>query len=102
MDLMLVYVTVPDKTLAENLAESAIRAGLAAGANISGPCHSFYRWQGEIKSADEWQIFFQTGTFKALCEHLSGLHPHLTPCIIGMKLEAGHADFLDWIAKAGF
>ena len=98
---MLVYVTVPDRETAYELAQGAVASGVAAGANISGPCHSVYRWQGKVKSAPEWQIFFQTSAFDALASHLASLHPHITPCIIGMKLDAGLPAFLEWIADSG-
>lgn len=98
---MLAYVTVPDREIALALARSAVETGMAAGANISGPCHSIYRWKGEVKSAPEWQIFFQTSDFGKLASHLATRHPHLTPCIIGMKLDAGLPSFLDWIKSSG-
>lgn len=98
---MLAYVTVPDREIALTLARSAVETGVAAGANISGPCHSIYRWQGAINNAEEWQIFFQTSDFDKLARHLAARHPHLTPCIIGMNLDAGLPSFLDWIKYAG-
>ncbi len=98
---MLVYVTVPEESAALELARGAVCAGLAAGANIAGPCRSIYRWQGEIREAREWQIFFQTSAFKSLAAFLAKLHPHVTPCIIGLKLDAGHPAFLDWINSSG-
>lgn len=98
---MLVYVTVPVRQIALELAQSAVAAGVAAGANVSGPCHSVYRWQGEVRSADEWQIFFQTSTFNALAAHLAGRHPHITPCIIGMNLAAGLPAFIEWVKNSG-
>lgn len=98
---MLVYVTAPDKEMAFSLARSSIEAGLAAGANVSGPCHSVYRWQGEIRETEEWQIFLQTAAFSALMQHIKGLHPHIVPCIVGLQIGTGNQDFLDWINMAG-
>ena len=32
---------------------SSVEERLAACANILGPCHSIYRWQGKVEEADE-------------------------------------------------
>lgn len=95
--MQLVYITVPDHENALALARGMVECGLAAGANVAGPVTSFYRWQGEIRKADEWQIFAQTDNFAGLRDWAAERHPHLVPCIVGIDIAVGHAAFLNWI-----
>lgn len=96
---LLVYITVPEKSEAFDLAREMIERRLAAGANITGPAHSFYRWQGKVCEAEEWQIFAQTSrsTYADLQEYVKSRHPHVVPCIIAAEITSGHRPFLDWI-----
>lgn len=96
---LLVYITMPEKSSALTLAQGLVENHLAAGANVAGPVQSFYRWQGTVRSAEEWQIFAQTGkaTFPALENWVLAHHPHKVPCIIAASLIDGHGPFLNWI-----
>lgn len=97
----LVYITAPDHATAKMLAEGLIREGLAAGANITGPAESIYRWLGEIRRAQEWQIFIQTADAATLTAWVSARHPHQVPCIIALPISGGFGPFLDWIRENG-
>lgn len=96
---LLIYITAPDQATALALAQGLVEASLARGANISGPIHSVYHWQGEIREKEEWQLFLQAdeGKFDLLTEYVKARHPYKTPCIIGMEIKRGHKDFLEWI-----
>lgn len=97
--LLLTYITVPEREVALKLASEMVRLKLAAGANVTGPVHSFYRWRGELCEADEWQIFVQTraGVFQDLKMWLLSEHPHHVPCIISANIVCGNDEFLAWI-----
>lgn len=98
---LLVYITVPDITQAEELAGELVAAHLAAGVNVAGPVLSIYRWQGGIHKAREWQLFVQTGSYAGLEAFVLEHHPHLVPCIIGFNIACGNKPFLEWIDTAG-
>lgn len=96
---LLVYITAPEKATALALARGLVENRLAAGANVAGPAQSFYRWQGKVCNAEEWQIFLQTDA-EALPDLKSWVlahHPHEVPCIIATAITEGHTPFLDWI-----
>lgn len=96
---LLVYMTAPEKDSALELARQIVENRLAAGANVAGPVQSFYRWQGKVRHAEEWQIFIQTeaATFSALENWVLAHHPHQVPCIIATAITVGHEPFLNWI-----
>lgn len=102
MELM-VYITVPDQSLARQLAEILVQEKLAAGVNIAGPVESIFRFEGKMKKATEWQLFAQVfeGDFNRLKEVVIAKHPYKVPCIVGWNLDRGHVPFLEWIENRG-
>lgn len=98
---LLVYITVPEEKACAEIACGLVSAGLAAGANMAGPVTSWYRWQGKLIQAREWQIFAQTteSGFEALARYVTEHHPHRVPCIIATGIAAGHPPFLEWIRE---
>lgn len=99
--ILIIYITVPDREIAETLARGLVEAGLAAGVNIAGPVQSIYRWQGGIHEAQEWQLFCQTdkSAFNPLREFVLRNHPHSVPCILGLTIEAGNPPFINWVKQ---
>lgn len=100
---ILAYITVPREEEALELARLLVEHRFAAGANVAGPVRSFYRWQGEVREAVEWQIFAQArrADIEALTNFVRARHSHKTPCILALDIVAGHEQFLQWIAKKG-
>ena len=52
-DIVSVYATFAGDEEARRIARQLVEERLAACANILGPCHSIYRWQGAIEEAAE-------------------------------------------------
>lgn len=100
---VLVYITAPHEDEARTLARELVEQRLAAGANVAGSIRSFYRWQGEVREAGEWQIFVQArrADFESIKKFISARHSHETPCVLALDIEAGHGPFLQWIANKG-
>lgn len=100
-DVLIVYITVPDHELAITLARDLVSSRLVAGANVSGPVRSFYRWEEKVCDAEEWQIFAQTTVtaFARLNAWLASRHPHKVPCVVSLKISEGNAQFLAWIRE---
>jgi periplasmic divalent cation tolerance protein len=82
------------------LARLALKARLAACANIVPRIESHYWWRGKIESSRELLVIFKTSP-----RHLARLesvilehHPYDTPEFVLLPLTAGNSRYLDWIS----
>jgi periplasmic divalent cation tolerance protein len=98
---VLVTTTTDSRQEAAELAKSAVRERLAAGAQLVGPIASTYWWEGEIESAEEWMVVFKTTAerFDELADLIAEQHSYDTPEIIAMPVVAGLPDYLAWVSE---
>lgn len=101
---LLVYLTLPADENARDFCRHLVDAGLCAGMNILGSCHSVYVWEGITREAEEWIIIAQVdeSCFEKFEQAVLEAHPYRIPCIIGMSIKTGHLPFLKWIANPSF
>jgi periplasmic divalent cation tolerance protein len=99
-DAVTVTTTIDDRSKAEELARGAVRARLAACAQVGGPITSVYWWQGEVETAEEHTVTFKATSAGAgaLVEHLKAEHPYDVPEILVTPITGGNPDYLSWIA----
>lgn len=99
MKCSLVYVTAPDAAVAARLARCVVESRLAACANLLPRIDSIYWWNGVVEQAAETALILKTRTslVPRLTAELRRLHPYECPCIVALPIEAGHAEFLQWI-----
>jgi periplasmic divalent cation tolerance protein len=101
-EVVLLYTTWPDAETAEAAAEAAVRAGLAACANILAPIRSLYLWRGALQREAELAMLLKTtGSAAAdLRDLILRLHPFETPCIVAIPVavDGSNIEFLAWIA----
>lgn len=96
-----VYITCPDRTVAETIARACVTERLAACANIGSPITSLYTWKGVIETAEEIPLFLKTraALFDKLTARVKSLHPYETPCIIATELVAVDAAYAQWLEE---
>jgi periplasmic divalent cation tolerance protein len=96
-----VLTTTDSREEAEQLGRSAVQARLAACAQLVGPITSTYRWQGAVRSAEEWQVLLKTPAdrYDALAAHLRERHSYELPEIIATPILAGNREYLDWVRE---
>jgi periplasmic divalent cation tolerance protein len=99
VDHYLVTTTVPDQETAARLAASAVRAKLAATAQVHGPVTAFWWHLGEHGEGEEWFATFKTTStrYPELEAHLLAEHPWDNPEVTAVKLVAGSAAYLAWL-----
>lgn len=104
MKALLVFCNVPDRALAERIAEALVVGQRAACVTILAPCHSVYRWQGALESADEVPLLIKTteAAYPFLEQQLRELHPYQVPEIIACDIAAGLPDYLTWVGESVF
>jgi periplasmic divalent cation tolerance protein len=98
----LVLVTAPDLKTARKLAKAALKARLAACANLVPQIESHYWWQGKIESGAEILIIFKTWKSKleALEKLIVASHPYDTPEFLVLTLDQGSRKYLKWLAAS--
>jgi len=101
--IVTVYATFADAAEAERIARLVVEERLAACANILGPCHSIYRWQGEVERADEVAALFKARADKAeaLLARIAELHSYAVPAAVVWPISAALPAYCDWVAEQG-
>ena len=100
MGTLLVLTNLPDRAVAERLADTLVANNLAACVNILAPCRSVYRWKGAVQHDEEHPMLIKTTTerYGALEQALRAGHPYELPEIIAVPVERGLPAYLDWVA----
>ncbi|WP_412748252.1 divalent-cation tolerance protein CutA [Krasilnikovia sp. M28-CT-15] len=93
--------TIDSRAAAESLARSAVDARVAACAQVSGPIHSTYWWEGTVENAEEWCVVFKTTRerYPALEQHIREHHSYDVPEVVLMPILAGNPGYLSWISE---
>ncbi|HEY3685528.1 MAG TPA: divalent-cation tolerance protein CutA [Streptosporangiaceae bacterium] len=94
-----VEVTAGSRAGAASLAESVVAARLAACAQVSGPITSSYRWEGAVRTDEEWLLVCKTAADRLddLVAHVRAAHPYDVPEIVAVPVAGGNPDYLAWV-----
>lgn len=100
-DVLLVITNLPDRTIAERIAETLVTERTAACVNILAECTSVYRWQDKIEHAGEVPLLIKTtrAAYPQLESALRKLHPYEVPEIVALPVNAGLPEYLNWVAQ---
>ena len=98
-DLQIVLCTVPDQKTGEHIASTLVTEHLAACVNIVPNITSIYRWKGAVERDEEWLLLIKTGldNWTRLAQRIRALHPYELPEVIGVPIQKGQTDYLQWI-----
>lgn len=96
-----VYVTVPDRSAAEQLARALVNERLAACVNIIPGVRSVYRWQGDLQCDDEVLLLAKTRADLAtrLCERVAEWHSYDVPCAVVLPWEDALPAYAQWVEE---
>ena len=99
MEPIFVYMTASSPEEARRIGLALVEARLAACVNVIDRMTSFYWWQGQIEEGNEAVLIAKTTRDKleALTAKVKALHSYTVPCIVGLPIAGGNADFLAWI-----
>ena len=97
----MVLCTCPDKESAQLIAEQLVGQELAACVNILPGVISVYRWLGNIEESQEHLLIIKTvsDVLEELVNTINDLHPYELPEVIGVPIESGSLDYLNWISE---
>ena len=97
-----IYITTADNAEAQKIGAALVRDRLVACANIIGPVHLIYRWEGKVEESTESVLIAKTteDLVAPLIEKVQALHSYDCPCIVALPIDKGFPPYLDWIAGA--
>lgn len=100
-EVLLIFTNLPDEASAATLAEHLVEHRLAACVNQLAPCHSVYRWQGQVETATEVPLLIKTtrAQYAALEAAVIKMHPYAVPELIAVPVEAGLPAYLNWVRE---
>lgn len=93
-----VLVTAGSEAEATTIAQHLVENNLAGCASIA-PVRSIYRWQGQIETAQEWQLTIETDLdrFDDLARAVKSRHTYRVPKIIALPIVKGDDPYLYWL-----
>jgi periplasmic divalent cation tolerance protein len=99
--IVTVYATFASDEEARRIARALVEERLAACANILGPCHSVYRWQGAVEEAAEVAALFKTRADAAekLIARLAELHSYDVPAAVVWPIETCLGRYGAWVRE---
>jgi periplasmic divalent cation tolerance protein len=96
--LILVRITCPSRRVAEDIADAALEARLAACANLEGPVTSSYRWKGVIEQSFEFILWLKApeANWDKVNALVDRVHPYDVPAIVAMPLSHVSDAYAAW------
>lgn len=99
-EYLTVLTTTDAAEKAQVLASGAVEAEVAACAQIDGPITSVYRWEGTVRTDQEWRVLYKTTVerYPELEAHIRSVHDYDTPEIIATPVTHGSDAYLSWVS----
>lgn len=97
--IVTVYATFGSEEEARRIGRCLVDERLAACANIIGPCHSIYRWEGKVEESGEVAALFKARSddAEALIARLAELHSYAVPAAVVWPIAAALPDYAEWV-----
>lgn len=94
-----VVTTTDSEAEAQRLAALLIEERLAACAQVDGPIHSTYWWEGKAATDPEWRITIKTSAtqYPDMARRLADQHTYDVPEILATEVVAGHPAYVQWV-----
>jgi periplasmic divalent cation tolerance protein len=102
MSVASVYAVFADLEEAERIGGLMVEERLAACVNILAPVRSIYRWQGEVRRAEEVAAILKTRTDRVpeLLARIVDLHSYDLPCVVAWPVSDALPPLLQWIGDS--
>jgi periplasmic divalent cation tolerance protein len=96
-----VYAVFGSEEEARTIGRAMVEQGFAACVNILGPCHSIYRWKGEVQETTEVAVLFKTLASVApeLIRRVAALHSYDVPGAVAWPISDLPESYRAWIAE---
>jgi periplasmic divalent cation tolerance protein len=96
---LIIFITAPNISEAEDLAKKIIKAKLAACVQILPEMKSVYFWKGEVQSDSEHLLLVKTleSKYTDLEKFIKENHSYDVPEIVAVPSEKVSSDYSKWI-----
>ncbi len=97
--MLIIFITAPNISEAEDLAKKIIKAKLAACVQILPEMKSVYFWKGEVQSDSEHLLLVKTleSKYTDLEKFIKENHSYDVPEIVAVPSEKVSSDYSKWI-----
>lgn len=98
-EYIVIHVSVPDVTVANQIAHTLLQHKKAACVQILPAMRSLYMWQEQLEESTEQLLMIKTQSvhFSDVEALVKEHHPYDTPEVIAVPILAGSQSYLDWI-----
>ena len=101
MDIIVIYCTVPNKKIANDITKILMKHKLAACVSMIENVKSTFSWEGKIEKSKEILMMIKTrrtnyGKIKLVIEDI---HPYFVPEIVALPIIDCSEDYLKWLVK---
>ncbi|MBE5252776.1 divalent cation tolerance protein CutA [Mixta mediterraneensis] len=99
MNAVVILCTAPDQPCAQQLAQQALTAKLAACVTLLPGATSYYIWQGKPEQTNEVQMLLKCDSAhqQALMDLLKRAHPYDVPELLALSVQHGDSEYLSWL-----
>jgi periplasmic divalent cation tolerance protein len=96
-----VYALFASEEEARRIGRAMVEQRLAACVNLLGPCHSIYRWHGQVADADEVAAIFKTtaGEASVLIDAIVKMHSYELPSVVAWPISDEQEAFRSWVIQ---
>ena len=101
MDIIVIYCTVPNKKIANDITKILMKHKLAACVSMIENVKSTFSWEGKVEKSKEILMMIKTrrtnyGKIKLVIEDI---HPYFVPEIVALPIIDCSEDYLKWLVK---
>ncbi|NCC60108.1 MAG: divalent-cation tolerance protein CutA [Verrucomicrobiae bacterium] len=95
------FVTVPDQSIADNLADALLTKRIVACVNILPPMQSRYWWKENIQADSEQLLIFKlpSKNWELFKDTVVDNHPYEVPEVIALPIVKGNESYLKWLGE---
>lgn len=101
-DKRIVLTTAGSEQEARRIGNALVEKKLAACVSIIPKMESIYIWEGKTEESQELMLMIKTtaAAFEQVCAMIKQMHSYEVPECLCLAVEAGNAEYLQWIGTA--
>lgn len=98
-DIVMIYVTVPDKDVGRTIAHALVSEKLCACTNILPGIESIYFWDGKVITDEELLLLIKTraSLLPEVTRRVKEMHPYDECEVVAVPVVGGSGSYLKWV-----